>query len=267
MRLMSRYQVGRDRRIAYELHAGKPYRRQLVEFGERVHFMPIGPGGARQAKLDRKWQDGAFIGIRDRSDEMLIMTPSGVYETKNARRRPEFERWDFEFLTTKKGAPWNPNQAAGEMAASALPADMAVPMPAPAPVPQVVVAGAPVDRAASRLYIWRLDVQKYGYSMNCPGCRSVMTGTTARAHTEECRRRLENCSAEDEETQFRSEAAKIRVEGWLASRVESTDKSRGGHAVSLAQSGAASSSAPAAAASRSAPAVASSSSAAAEPPT
>ena len=29
---------------------------------------------ARQAKLDPKWQDGAFIGIRDRSDEMLIMT-------------------------------------------------------------------------------------------------------------------------------------------------------------------------------------------------
>ena len=32
------------RRTAYELHAGKPYRRQLVEFGERVYFMPIRPG-------------------------------------------------------------------------------------------------------------------------------------------------------------------------------------------------------------------------------
>ena len=49
---MSRYQVGRDRRTAYELHAGKPCRRQLAEFGERVYFMPIRPGGARQAKLD-----------------------------------------------------------------------------------------------------------------------------------------------------------------------------------------------------------------------
>ena len=77
-RLMSRYQVGRDGRTAYELHAGKPYRRQLVEFGERVHFMPIRLGGARQAKLDFKWQDGSFFGTRDRSDEMLIMTPSGV---------------------------------------------------------------------------------------------------------------------------------------------------------------------------------------------
>ena len=104
-------------------------------------------------------------------------------------------------------------------AADALPADMAVPMPAPAPVLQVVVAAAPVDRGASRLDIRRAEVQKYGYSMNGAGCRSVMTNTTARAHTEECRRRLENCLVEDEETKFRSEAAKLRVEGWLASRI------------------------------------------------
>ena len=36
VKLMLSYQVGRDGRTAYELHAGKPYRRQLVEFGERV---------------------------------------------------------------------------------------------------------------------------------------------------------------------------------------------------------------------------------------
>ena len=62
-RFMSRYQVGRDGRTAYELHAGKPYRRQLVENGERVYFMPIRPD----------------------SGEMLIMAPSGVYKTRNVR--------------------------------------------------------------------------------------------------------------------------------------------------------------------------------------
>ena len=69
----------------------------------------------------------------------------------------------------------------------------------------------------SKCYIRRADVQTNGHSMNCLGCRSVMTNTTARAHTEECRTMLENCLAEDEETKFRSETAKLRVEGWLAS--------------------------------------------------
>ena len=40
-----------------------------------------------------KWQDGAFIGIRDRSDEMLIMTTSGVCKTRNVR--PEFRMLGF----------------------------------------------------------------------------------------------------------------------------------------------------------------------------
>ena len=157
-----------------------------------MYLMPIRPGGARQAKLDPKWQDGASIGIRHRSDEMLIMTPSEVYKTRNVRRRPEMGRWDFEFTTMVKGMQWNQNPAAGEMAADAHPADMAVPMPAPAPVPQVAVAAAPVDQAASRLYIRRADALKHGHSTKCPGCRSAMAGTTARAHTEDCRRRLDN---------------------------------------------------------------------------
>ena len=143
---MSRYQVGRDGRTAHEFHPTNPSRRQVVEFGERVYFMPIRPGGARQAKLDPKWQDRAFIGIRDRSDEMLIMTTSGMHKTRNVRRRPESDRWDFEFLMTLKGTPWNPNPAAGEMAADALPEDMAVPMPVPAPVPQEGSAVVQQDR-------------------------------------------------------------------------------------------------------------------------
>ena len=56
----------------------------------------------------------------------------------------------------------------------------------------------------------------------------MMTGMTARADTEECRRRLEECLAEDDETKFNSEAAKLRVDGWLASRVESAEISTKG---------------------------------------
>ena len=70
---MSRCQFGRDVRTPCELHAGKPFRRKMVERGERVHFTPVRPGGgARQEELDPKCQDGPFIDIRDRIDEMLM---------------------------------------------------------------------------------------------------------------------------------------------------------------------------------------------------
>ena len=103
----------RDGLTAYELHAGKPYRRQLVEFGKRVYFMPIRPGGARQAKLDPKWQHGAFIGIRDRSDEMLIMTTSGVYKTRNVRRRPELGTLGFRNPRDVEGYAVEPESDGG----------------------------------------------------------------------------------------------------------------------------------------------------------
>ena len=67
--------------------------------------------------------------------------------------------------------------------------------------------------------------------------------------------------AEDEETKFRSEAAQLRVDNWLASRVEPTEKPRSGDVVSHEPRGAASSSALAAAASGSVPMAVSSSSA------
>ena len=101
------------RRTAHELHAGEPYRRQLVDFGERVYFMPIRPGDARQAKLDPKWQDGAFTGIRDRSDEMLTITPTGVYKTRNVRRRPELEALGLRDPHDVEGHGVEPESAGG----------------------------------------------------------------------------------------------------------------------------------------------------------
>ena len=58
--------------------------------------------------------------------------------------------------------------------------------------------------------------------------------------------------AEDDETKFRSEAAKLRVGGWLAGRVEQRSNQREvGETESHAPSGAASTSAPAVASSSS----------------
>ena len=70
---------------------------------------------------------------------------------------------------------------------------------------------------------------------------------------EECRKRLESCLAQKGETKLRLEAAKLRVDNWLASRVELTEKPRSGDVMSREPSGAASNLALAAAASGSVP--------------
>ena len=41
-----------------------------------------------------------------------------------------------------------------------------------------------------RFRIKKDDLEKFGYTTGCPGCRAVNRGTTAANHTEECRSRI-----------------------------------------------------------------------------
>ena len=90
--LLSRFQVAADGKTAHERLKGKSYRRELVEFGERVMFMPVSHGG-KLNKLESKWDFGRFCGIRPRSNEALIMTSEGVRKGRTFRRLPEPDRW------------------------------------------------------------------------------------------------------------------------------------------------------------------------------
>ena len=51
--LLSRFQVAADGKTPYERIKGKSYRRELVDFGERVMFMPVSHGG-KMNKLESK---------------------------------------------------------------------------------------------------------------------------------------------------------------------------------------------------------------------
>ena len=88
-------------------------------------------------------------------------------------------------------------------------------MPALAPVPQVVVAAAQVDGAASTLYIRRSHLQlRLQHELSWMQISDDRLHGW-RAHAEGCRRRLEDCLAEEEATKF----VKLVVDRWLASQV------------------------------------------------
>ena len=61
-----------------------------------------------------------------------------------------------------------------------------------------------------RLYIRRKDVEKYGYTEGCEGCKRMRAGMSAKPHTQECRTRMEEAMKEDEEGRKVLEAAQRR---------------------------------------------------------
>ena len=42
-----------------------------------------------------------------------------------------------------------------------------------------------------RVYVSRENLEEFGFTARCPGCVSLLRGTARQAHTENCRRRIE----------------------------------------------------------------------------
>ena len=50
------------------------------------------------ARVEPRWEDGIFLGVSDRSDELHVGTERGMHKVRTVRRREATERVDLKFL-------------------------------------------------------------------------------------------------------------------------------------------------------------------------
>ena len=93
--LLTRCEVGRDGKTAYERIKGKHARVQGMEFGEAVLWKRRRQGGPL-GKLTSMWEDGVFLGIKGSTAEIIVGDKNGVWVTRTVRRKPIEERWNRE---------------------------------------------------------------------------------------------------------------------------------------------------------------------------
>ena len=62
--------------------------------------------GKKRKKLDARFLPGIFVGLADRSDELIVATPAGCFKARTVRRLTISDRKDPEFLKMIKGVPW-----------------------------------------------------------------------------------------------------------------------------------------------------------------
>eukprot|EP00973_Karenia_brevis_P017330 2376593-Karenia_brevis.AAC.1 len=96
---MSRLKIGTDGKTAYGRRTGRIWNRPLILFGERCLFRPS--PSQSEKNLDRgtyrpRVEYGRLVGIRGRSNDMLLMTAKGVMRGTALHGRPEEERWTTE---------------------------------------------------------------------------------------------------------------------------------------------------------------------------
>ena len=85
----------------------------MAEFAECVHYIPLRGNidAKRVAKmnLEPRFISGVFLGLTDRSDEIIVWSTEGIRKARTIRRRPEEERWDREQILSVRGTPLQPN--------------------------------------------------------------------------------------------------------------------------------------------------------------
>ena len=64
--------------------------------------------GKPASRLGDRWFEGLFLGVQDRSDEVLIGTRDGVVKARAVRRLDDVQRRDADLVKSMRGTPWEP---------------------------------------------------------------------------------------------------------------------------------------------------------------
>ena len=96
---VSRYRLMDDGRTPDQRRCGKTWKRPVVDFGESVHFRPVGetsamPGG------DQIMLRGVYVEHHERSGAAIFLTPDGAKKGTRIARMLEHERWDCVLIAT-----------------------------------------------------------------------------------------------------------------------------------------------------------------------
>ena len=209
--LMTSYaHVGDLGKTAVQLIRGSKSSRNIAQFGEKILYKPLKLSGYLRGNMEDTFLDGIFLGMRLRSDEILIGTARGVIKTRTLRRRAEEEQWDHEFVKTIKGEPRQPvlginsdhvPAAISDRAGVRLEEDQADArlgqQDQGIDPPEAREVSMPPDRLVTqvrsdtlkRMYVTRGLGKKYGPTPGCPGCATIGSHHQA-SHSDTCRDRM-----------------------------------------------------------------------------
>ena len=96
-----------DGKTAYERLKDKALANDLCESGEKVLYMPLKVSGGL-ASADARYKPGIWLGIDERSSEVIIGTQDGeVVGARFVNRLLAEDKWCREMVELLKGTSWN----------------------------------------------------------------------------------------------------------------------------------------------------------------
>ena len=192
--IVSRYKLMDDGNTRDQRSCGKTCKRPVVEFGESVHFRPIGENNAMRGG-DQRMLRGVHVGHHERSGAAIFLTPDGVKRGTRVARMLDHERWDRVFSATCVGVPWQLRRDQRNLARPVVPkaeADQGV---------ALVIVMPAVPKTDRRTYVTKRDLVRYGYTDECQACTQLASGmhNAKVPHDDRCRDRTGELKADDDD--------------------------------------------------------------------
>ena len=163
------------------------------------------------------WEDGILGGIKATSGEFIVDTARGIWRTRTISKRPEQEQWSASNLQLVGGVPLRLSDQDPKIDGEAMVVDVP-----PSVTAEMKDAPATHLLAPNNFYVRKHDLEAYGYTQGCPGCRSVLRGGTRQGHNESSRQRI----LRDLKGSERVKRYDERLDDFLAKTLEREDKKR-----------------------------------------
>ena len=223
--ILTKYTRGKDGKTAWERRRKEPCSKAIVPIGEKVLYLPLKTASINAKKGEPKMEEGIWLGINGRTQEVIIGTERGVVKCRTVKRLPEGKCWDPSLLNKMQGTTWQPvphyksDHIPVEIDENGVKADRdeedqdrvdyeVIPLEE-GEQKTVKIRASPV----TDIRVTHKDLDKYGCLLGCPACEYVLRNQKiARgvAHSKECRQRIRENVEIDEETRERTDRANDR---------------------------------------------------------
>ena len=137
------------------------------------------------------WDHGVFLGVKGKTGEIVIGARSGIFKARTVRRRSTEDRWNPKAMELVTGAPWRTSEDDDKVDGEKF-AKLQVPEEATRKQDEDVKKEREMahESMPRSFFIKKKDMEQHGHSAKCPGCASVIRGTTRQAHSAACRMRF-----------------------------------------------------------------------------
>lgn len=223
--VMTRYALNASGRTAIQEIRGTKSYRSIAKFGEKIFYMPLKLANRLPGKMDDRVQEGIFLGMRLKSDEIIVGTAKGAVKARTIKRLPEDQQWNRDFARKMQGTPQRPDPAVKsdrltsvisehiERADEGLEEAERGQQDVEEEVERKKTESRP-EPMARRMYVKKSDVERYGKTDNCPGCIGLTQGKQV-THSQDCRERMKREMMKDDLGRERIRKELARADGHL----------------------------------------------------